>query len=79
MVKTELTKQQSRVYDYIVKYTTEHLYPPTLDEIGDALGHNKGVIYGHMATLERKGYIEREYGSSRAIQLVGFKLVKEGD
>ena len=72
-----MTEAQKRVYDYLVQYTTEHLYPPTLDEIAFDLNKGKSVVLGHLLALEAKGYIEREHASSRTIKLVGYKLVKE--
>ncbi|PLX89299.1 MAG: LexA family transcriptional regulator [Desulfuromonas sp.] len=65
-----LTQRQQQVYDFIVHYVASHGFPPTLQEIARHLGvsGNLGVIR-HLAALEKKGYIQREKGSSLGIVL----------
>ena len=70
----KLTPRQQQVLDCIADHIEQNGYPPTLREIA---GHLKisgtlGVIK-HLQALEKKGYIEKETGSSRGIRLVGQK------
>lgn len=67
-----LTARQRQAYDFICTFIGAHGYSPTLQEIAGALGivGNLGVLR-HLQALERKGYIRRTVGSSRAIVLVG--------
>lgn len=67
----ELTPRQSGILQFLVEYTSGHGYPPTIREIRDAfeLKSNRGVV-DHLRSLERKGYIRRVSGSSRAIEIL---------
>ena len=65
----ELTKRQKKVFDYLKREVQEKGFPPSIREIGKAIGivSLRGVT-GHLEALERKGYIEREAGA-RAIRI----------
>jgi len=67
----ELTARQQQVYDFILEYSSNRGYPPTLQEIARHLGvsGNLGIIR-HLTALEKKDYIRRNSGSSRGIVLV---------
>jgi len=67
----ELTGRQQSVLEYIARHAREKGYPPTIREIRDAfhLKSNRGVV-DHLRALERKGFIRRAPGSSRAIELL---------
>ncbi len=72
---SSLTARQQQVYDFIVHYSEQQGYAPSLQEIA---GHlqirgNLGVIR-HLGALEKKGYIRRSSGSSRGIVLLGRSL-----
>jgi len=66
----ELTARQKEIYDYLVEYYRENGYPPTIREIGFRfqIRSTKGVV-DHLTALERKGYIRRVLGKSRALEL----------
>jgi repressor LexA len=66
----ELTARQKEIYDYLVEYYQENGYPPTIREIGFRfrIRSTKGVV-DHLTALERKGYIRRVLGKSRALEL----------
>lgn len=70
---------QKKVYDFIVKYMTEHLYAPSIREICESCDYNStSTVKSHLDKLYDKGLIELgDYGNSRCIKLVGYKLVKE--
>lgn len=66
----ELTDRQRKVYNYILTYSKQHGYPPTMQEMAKHLGvtGNLGVIK-HLNALEKKGFITRVSGSSRGIRV----------
>jgi repressor LexA len=66
-----LTRRQREVLEFLLDYLAENGYPPTIREIRSAfrLSSNRGVV-DHLAALERKGFIRRGRGSSRAIEIL---------
>jgi len=66
-----LTPQQQNVLAVVEEGVRENGYPPTLREIGQALGlSNVNAVRGHVAALEKKGYIVRAPDRARSIQVV---------
>lgn len=65
-----LTDRQQRVLDFVQAFIDEHQYPPTLDEIGEALGMSAPGATYHLNVLERKGYIARDTGKARSTRIV---------
>lgn len=66
----ELTQRQKTVYDFIVSFSSRTGYPPTMREIANHLGISGTLgVMKHLAALEKKGYITRTAGGSRAIKL----------
>lgn len=73
-----MNELEQEIYDFIVDYTTENLYPPTLEEIGEAVGRSRWVVSSHLRKMDALGVIEIPFRmTSRNIRLVGYKLVKE--
>ncbi|MEJ2635045.1 MAG: transcriptional repressor LexA [Calditrichia bacterium] len=67
----ELTTRQKAVLEFISKYTNEHGYPPTYQNIADAFGIvSKHGVVRHLVALERKGYIQRSDTLARSIRIV---------
>ena len=67
-----LTKRQQQIYEYVVGYSEKHGYPPTVREIGDAIGlASPSTVHAHLANLEREGYVRRDPTKPRALELVG--------
>jgi len=66
----ELTGKQRSLLGFLRRFARERGYPPTIREIRDAfhLKSNRGVV-DHLKALERKGYIRRVPGISRAIEI----------
>jgi repressor LexA len=61
---------QQQIYQFIVNYIKKNQKPPTIREIGHAMGiSSTGHIDHHLTALEKKGVIEREARKSRAIKL----------
>lgn len=65
-----LTHRQQLALDLVRKSIAERGYPPTLREIGEAMGiRSTNGVNDHLHALERKGYISRSDLKSRAIKL----------
>ena len=67
----DLTKRQKEIFDFIGKYATKHGYPPTVREIGKAVGlHSSSTVHAHLANLEKIGLLRRDPTKPRAIELL---------
>jgi len=72
-----MTERQFYIYEFIVQFTKEHLYPPTVAEIAKAVSlKSKAAAFEHLMTLEGLGYIKYSPGISRGITLIGYELRK---
>ncbi|MFB6247753.1 MAG: LexA family protein [Salinibacter sp.] len=70
MDTSPLTQRQNEAYEFIRGYMDQHRKPPTMAEIGDALGiSSSNGVYKLLRALEKKGWIEREKHAARSIQL----------
>ena len=66
----ELSKMQQKIYDYLVACIREQGYPPSVREIGEAVGlKSPSTVHFHLKHLEEGGYIEKGAGKGRAIAL----------
>lgn len=73
-----MTDIEREIYDFIVSYTQEHLYSPSMREICEGVNRCKSTVWHHLAKIERAGLIELpDFSTPRAIRLIGYKLVKE--
>lgn len=71
----KLTAKQQQIYDYILSFTNEHGYPPSVREIGAAVGlKSPSTVHFHMKGLEEAGVIVKAEGKTRAITLPGAAL-----
>lgn len=69
---TRLTPKQQQIYNYILTFTSEHGYPPSVREIGAAVGlKSPSTVHFHMKGLEEAGVIVKAEGKTRAISLPG--------
>lgn len=77
----ELTKRQDEVLKYIKEFISKHGYPPTVREIGEALGlSSPATTHSHISQLEEKGYIRKNGSKNRALELlVDNEFIKEKD
>ncbi|HWJ45643.1 MAG TPA: transcriptional repressor LexA [Gaiellaceae bacterium] len=67
-----LTGRQQEIWDYLVDYVDQHGYPPTVREIGEAVGlASPSTVHAHLANLERAGLLRRDPTKPRALELVG--------
>lgn len=66
-----LTGRQAAILEFIRKNLQEHGYPPSVREIGDAVGlASSSTVHGHLARLQAKGYLRRDPTKPRAIELL---------
>src|SRR5437868_13024413 len=67
-----LTPRQRQIWDFLVDYGDRHGYPPTVREIGEAVGlASPSTVHAHLANLERAGLLRRDPAKPRALELVG--------
>jgi repressor LexA len=67
-----LTGRQQEIWDFLVDYVDAHGYPPTVREIGEAVGlASPSTVHAHLANLERAGLLRRDPTKPRALELVG--------
>jgi repressor LexA len=67
----DLTKRQKEIFDYIRRYASKQGYPPTVREIGKAVGlHSSSTVHAHLANLEKVGLLRRDPTKPRAIELL---------
>ena len=65
-----LTDRQRQIFDFLTKYVDGHGYPPTVREIGEAVGlASPSTVHAHLANLERAGLLRRDPTKPRAIEL----------
>jgi repressor LexA len=68
----ELTGRQREIWSFLVDYVDRHGYPPTVREIGSAVGlASPSTVHAHLANLERAGLLRRDPTKPRALELVG--------
>ena len=71
MQGAKLSKRQQSIYEYICSYTKDHGYPPSVREIGSAVGlASPSTVHMHLKALEEKGYIKRDSKKPRTIEVV---------
>ncbi|MCX6385749.1 MAG: transcriptional repressor LexA [Solirubrobacterales bacterium] len=71
MVDLNLTKRQREISEFIKKYSSIHGYPPTVREIGKAVGlASSSTVHAHLANLEKIGLLRRDASKPRAIELL---------
>jgi repressor LexA len=67
----DLTKRQKEIFDFIRRYASRYGYPPTVREIGKAVGlHSSSTVHAHLANLEKVGLLRRDPTKPRAIELL---------
>ncbi|MGH7776706.1 MAG: transcriptional repressor LexA [Candidatus Dormibacterales bacterium] len=74
----ELTERQAKILDFIRYVTRVRSYPPSVREIGEAVGlSSSSTVHNHLNQLERRGLIRRDPSKSRTVQLVEPSGVEE--
>ncbi|WP_096189040.1 transcriptional repressor LexA [Evansella halocellulosilytica] len=71
---TKLSKRQQDILSFIKDKVKEKGYPPSVREIGEAVGlASSSTVHGHLSRLEKKGYIRRDPTKPRAIEVIGLE------
>ncbi|MDI9589612.1 MAG: transcriptional repressor LexA [Acidobacteriota bacterium] len=71
MARDRLSKRQAAIYDYICAYTRERGYPPSVREIGSAVGlASPSTVHMHLKVLQERGLIKRDSKKPRTIEVV---------
>ena len=72
MVELNLTKRQREIFDFIKSYSADHGYPPTVRDIGKAIGlTSSSTVHAHLSNLEKLGLLRRDPTKPRALELLG--------
>jgi repressor LexA len=67
----DLTKRQQEIFEFIKKYSAKYGYPPTVRDIGKAVGlASSSTVHAHLANLEKVGLLRRDPSKPRAIELL---------
>lgn len=70
-MELNLTKRQSEIFEFINEQLEKTGYPPTVREIGKALGlHSPSTVHAHLAKLEKSGVLRRDPSKPRAIEIL---------
>jgi repressor LexA len=71
MVELNLTKRQREIFDFVRRYGEDHGYPPTVRDIGKAIGlTSSSTVHAHLANLEKLGVLRRDPTKPRAIEVL---------
>lgn len=69
--------RQQMILDYIRQNKNDKGYPPTVREIGQAVGlKSNSTVHGHLERLEKKGLIKRDPTKPRAIELIEIDRIR---
>ena len=67
----DLTKRQQEIFDFIRSYSEKHGYPPTVRDIGKAVGlASSSTVHAHLSNLEKLGVLRRDPTKPRALELL---------
>src|SRR5947208_12637739 len=71
MADPKLTTRQRQIYEFIKRHTQEKGYPPTVRDIGSAIGlTSSSTVHAHLANLERAGLLRRDPTKPRAMEVI---------
>ena len=71
MVELNLTKRQQEIFEFIRSYSSQHGYPPTVRDIGKAIGlTSSSTVHAHLSNLEKLGILKRDPTKPRAIEVL---------
>ncbi|MFM9140820.1 MAG: transcriptional repressor LexA [Solirubrobacterales bacterium] len=67
----DLTKRQQEIFDFIRSYSEKNGYPPTVRDIGKAVGlASSSTVHAHLSNLEKLGVLRRDPTKPRALELL---------
>lgn len=68
----KISEKQQRILEYIASFTAERGYPPSVREIGAAMGlRSPSTVHAHLKVLREAGYLERDERKTRALSITG--------
>src|SRR3954465_2793328 len=68
----ELTGRQQEIWTFLTEYVDRHGYPPTVREIGEAVGlASPSTVHAHPPNLRAAGLLKRDPTKPRALELSG--------
>ncbi len=71
MVELDLTKRQQEIFEFIKRYSAKYGYPPTVRDIGKAVGlASSSTVHAHLANLEKIGLLRRDPSKPRALVML---------
>jgi repressor LexA len=71
MADLKLTTRQQQIFEFIKRHTNEKGYPPTVRDIGSAIGlTSSSTVHAHLANLERLGVLRRDPTKPRAMEVL---------
>lgn len=74
----KLTDMQQKIYDFIAEAIQNQGYPPSVREIGDAVGlKSPSTVHFHIKNLQELGYISKNGRKGRALTLVGQEKLEQ--
>lgn len=66
-----LTSRQKEILTFVQRYADAHGYPPSVREIGQALGlTSSSTVHSHLSALEKKGFLRRDPSKPRALEIL---------
>lgn len=70
-MSSRLTDRQQEILTFVRRYTESHGYPPSVREIGQAMGlTSSSTVHSHLEALERKGFLRRDPSKPRALEIL---------
>ncbi|MDZ4654522.1 MAG: transcriptional repressor LexA [Coriobacteriia bacterium] len=77
--KRELTRRQQEILDYIRSEIHRRGFPPSVREIGEAVGlSSSSTVHSHLAALEKKGFLRRDPSKPRALEVLDYRDNERG-
>lgn len=74
-----LTRRQEQILDFIRSEIHRRGYPPSVREIGEAVGlSSSSTVHAHLSALEKNGYIRRDPTKPRALEVLDFRDTERG-
>jgi repressor LexA len=71
MTRTDISSRQQEILDLILRTVTERGYPPSVREIGEAVGlSSPSTVHSHLSALVEAGYLRRDPSKPRAIEVI---------
>ncbi len=68
----KLSAKRLEILQYITDYTEQNGFPPSVREIGDAVGlRSPSTVHAHLKVLQEAGYLDKGEGKTRSISIKG--------